>query len=193
MEKEEWIDGCRRVFTRLVRDTLWPDFRFPNGGSIGRRLGCCFDKLSRNLVISGDRLVDFCVCQVSAMYGYDNRYRFRWNITHSFGDKAIDRYHKYNRRMRVHDDRWLREHGLSRELLISLIKARRNHPLAKFIFPEYEEHTKSRLLSTEAGYIICGTSTLMWTPFSPACTRCGNAWLCQKRTAHVYPELISVP
>ena len=32
MERKEWIDGCRRLFTRLVRTTVWADFVFPTGG-----------------------------------------------------------------------------------------------------------------------------------------------------------------
>lgn len=192
MEKKEWVDGCKKVFARLVNDTMWPNFKFPNGWSIDKPLGNCFDKLSEQLVISGDRLVDFCVCQVSAMADYGKNYRFRWKVGHSFGDKAICRYHKYGKKMRAHDDRWLGEHNLSRGVLLSLIRNRRNHPLSQFIFPEYEEHTKRRLHSTEVGYIICGASTLMWTPFSPTCTGCGNAGLCKKRTNHVYPELYRI-
>ena len=192
MEKKEWIEGCKRVLTKLVKDTLWEDFRFPEGGSVDRQLESCFDKLSLSLCISYNRLVDFCVCQVSSMSDYDRKYRFRWNITHSFGDKAISRYMNYSTRMRAHDDKWLSSFGASRSKYVSMIEDCSKHPLAIFIYPEYEEHTKRRWMSNELGYLICGTSTLMWTPFSLVCQKCTNAPLCEKRTAHVHHELYRI-
>lgn len=37
--KKEWIEGCKRVFTKLVKDTLWEDFKKPEGGLAERHIG----------------------------------------------------------------------------------------------------------------------------------------------------------
>lgn len=82
MERKEWIDGCRRLFTRLVRTTVWADFVFPTGGKSDRQLGMCFDGLCREVVsVSAERLSDFCICQTYAISGYDTAYRRKWNVS----------------------------------------------------------------------------------------------------------------
>ena len=193
MEKKEWIDGCKRVFTILVKDTLWQDFKFPNGGMADRHIGNCYDVIKEATIsISRERLVDFCICQVYAMRDYGSTYRKRWNVSHSFGEKAIHRYYNNNHNQRYYENRWLDSYSLSRESLIQLIADRSHHPLEKYIYPEYEDGTKRRLLSTEVGYVICGASTLMWTPFSPVCQECSNAPLCRKRTSITHPELYRI-
>ena len=174
MEKKEWIDGCRRLFTRLLRAAVWPDFQFPSGGKADRQLSACFDLLCREAgSVSPERLSDFCICQVYALSGYAPSYRGKWNISHSFGRKAADRYLHYGKERRYWEDRWLKGFG-------------------RFIYPEYEEITKRRLLSSEAGYLVCALSTLMWTPFSPSCSKCTKADPCRRRTEARYPELYRI-
>jgi len=115
MERKEWIDGCRRLFTRLVRTTVWADFVFPTGGKSDRQLGMCFDGLCREVVsVSAERLSDFCICQTYAISGYDTAYRRKWNVSHSFGKKAIGRYLRSGKERRYREDRWLKSFGLSR-------------------------------------------------------------------------------
>ena len=156
MEKKEWIEGCKRVFTKLVKDTLWEDFKFPNGGRSERYIGDCYDRLLKKYTISTECLVDFCVCQVSTIMSFntDTKYRCRWNITHSFGDKAIYRFQIYDDKRRYYDDKWLRKYNLSRQDFLSMLRDRKSHPLLKYVFPEYEEHTKYLNHSSEIGYII---------------------------------------
>ena len=189
MERDEWKNNSRRLFTLLVRTTLWADFVFPAGGRTGRVLDACFDSLAP---VSAERLADFCICQVCAMCGFGTGYRRRWDIRHSFGGKAVERYLQADRKRRYHEDRWLKSFSLSRGELASLAEDRSRHPLAKFIFPEYEEATKRRLLSTEVGYAVCGMSTLLWTPFSPSCRRCACSGRCRRRTASLYHELYRI-
>ena len=189
MEKKEWIDKCYVVFDKLVKETLWSDFKLERRGLNERYISSCYDKLSKQYTISSECLVDFCVCQVSTMTTHDKNYKKMWNISHSFGDKAIYRYSIYDNRRRYYDDRWLVCNGLSRQKLMSLVDIKNEHPLSKYIYPEYEEHTKYINHSSEIGYIICGTSTFMWTPFSPICTNCTKAELCKERTKHVFPHL----
>lgn len=189
MERDEWKNNSRRLFTRLVRTTLWADFVFPAGGSTGRVLDACFDALAP---VSAERLADFCVCQVHAISGFGADYRRRWNVSHSFGGKAVHRYLQAGRQSRYYEDRWLKSFSLSRAELAASVENRSLHPLARFIFSEYEEVTKRRLLSTEAGYVVCGISTLLWTPFSPACRLCVHAERCRRRTASLYHELYRI-
>lgn len=190
MERKEWIDGCRRLFARLVRAAVWADFTFPAGGRSGRQLGTCFDLLCREVVsVSGERLADFCICQAYTLSGYGTSYRRRWNVSHSFGEKAVRRYLCSGKGRRYHEDRWLESHGLSRPALAGMVIDRSRHPLDRFIYPEYEERTKRRLLSTEAGYVVCALSTLLWTPFSPSCGKCRRSGECRRRTEAIYPEL----
>ena len=193
MEKKEWIEGCKRVFTRLVKDTLWEDFKKPEGGLADRHIGNCYDKLIKKLgSVSAERLADFCICQVYAMTQFHKGYRKHWNISHSFGDKAIERYMVPINHRKKHEDSWLNCLGVTRGKYLSMIVDNSKHPLAIFIYPEYEEYTKRRWMSNELGYLICGTSTLMWTPFSPVCQKCTNAPLCKKRTEHVHHELYRI-
>ncbi len=193
MERKEWIDSCRRLFTCLVKDTLWADFVFPAGGRTEIQLGTCYDKLcKRYMSVSEERMVDFCICQVNTIAGFADDYRRKWNVSHSFGEKAIARYVNSCEQRRWHEDRWLKSYFLSRETLMESVKSRREHPFEKFIYPEYEETTKRRKLSTEVGYLICGTSTMLWTPFSRSCSSCTFQDRCQKRTAGTYPELYRI-
>lgn len=190
MERDEWKNNSRRLFTLLVRATLWADFVFPAGGRTGRVLDACFDSLAP---VSAERLADFCICQVHAVSRFDAGYlAHRWKPAHSFGGKAVDRYMNSGKERRYYEDRWLKSFGLSRQSLAALVEDRGRHPLARFIFPEYEETTKRRLLSTEAGYAVCGMSTLLWTPFSPSCQRCAHAGRCRRRTASLYHELYRI-
>lgn len=131
-------------------------------------------------------LPDICIS------GYDTAYRRKWNVSHSFGKKAIDRYLRSGKERRYREDRWLKSFGLSRHDLARAVEDRRSHPFGRFIYPEYEETTKRRLLSTEAGYLICALSTLMWTPFSPSCSKCAKAEPCRRRTQARYPELYRI-
>lgn len=190
MEKKEWTEIARRVFERLVRDTLWGDFIFPAGGRSVRLLEACFDRLEKKVIgVSEERLADFCICQVYAISGFNASYRKRWEVTHSFGQKAVNRYLQAGKQRRFYEDRWLKSFGILRAEIYAAAERRRRHPFTRFIFPEYEEVTKQRMLSSEVGYLICGNSTLLWTPFSPSCRKCLHATACRLRTEVQYPEL----
>ena len=131
-------------------------------------------------------------CPISAYARCMPSYRGKWNISHSFGRKAADRYLHSGKERRYWEDRWLKGFGLSRDSLIQVVENRCGHPFRRFIYPEYEEITKRRLLSSEAGYLVCALSTLMWTPFSPSCSKCAKADPCRRRTEARYPELYRI-
>lgn len=193
MEKDEWRNNCRRIFSTLVRGILWKDFRFPAGGRVDRVMASCHERLLGALgAIGRERIADFCITQAYAISRLDASYRRRWDITHSFGEKAVVRYLSANRGRRYHEDRWLKENGFSRADLAAMAADRSRHPFERFIYPEYEERTKRRLLSTGAGYAVCALSTLLWTPFSPSCRQCAHAEKCRQRTAAHFPELYRI-
>lgn len=179
----------QRPFTLLMRRTLWPGFRFPGGGSAERAVKAYAEALQCTYgVLSAERIADFCICQAYVISGYGEEYRHRWQPAHSFGTKALERFAAATPARRYYEDRWLHSYDLSREELAAEAE-RGEHPLARFVFPAWEEPTKRRLLSTEAGYLICGSSTLLWAPQSPACARCRSSVRCRERTQRLYPEL----
>lgn len=181
--------NLQRLFTLILCRTLWPGFRFPGGRAAECAVERCAQALeSTHGALSTERVADFCICQVYAISGYGEEYRRRWRPAHSFGAKALERFSATTLARRYYEDRWLHGYGLTREGLASETGCG-EHPLARFVFPEWEELTKRRLLSTEAGYLVCGSSTLLWTPQSPVCGRCVLRDRCRERTRRLYPEL----
>lgn len=192
MEREERIKTFKDIFTLLMRKTISAKFSLPKGGIAKRKVEECVDVLCQKYEdMGGERIVDFCICQVHAVYDYGKEYLPRWQVSHSFGKKALERFNS-NDRKRYFQDRWLKSFDLDREKLYRLIKNQGEHPYSIFIYPEYEERTKLRMLSSEVGYYICGISTLLWTPFSKACKECQNVVKCKGRTKILYPEIYRI-
>lgn len=190
MEKDEKIRCIVLVFTRLM-ECLEPSFRFPSGGSGIRYVCKCIDMLEKEYTcLSRERVVDFCVTQVFAVSKYAKKYiRNHWNPSHSFGNKALERFRGDRKFQRYYEDKWLEDVKLSRVGLLRLIVDKKVHPLEKFIFPQHEEVTKMRAQEVEFGFYVCCISTLLWTPFSPTCRNCTHVESCKKKTAEVYTEL----
>lgn len=175
-----------------MRETISVKFSLPKGGIAKRKVEECVDSLCRRYgEMGGERIVDFCICQVHTIYDYGKEYLPRWHISHSFAKKALERF-KNNDRKRYFQDRWLKSFNLDREKLYRLVKNQGEHPYSTFIYPEYEDRTKFRMLSSEVGYYICGISTLLWTPFSQACKECTNVAKCRTRTEALYPEIYRI-
>lgn len=168
-------------------------FRFPGGGMAQRAVAGCMERLDAGTgQLSREKVVDFCICQVYAITYYDASYLKRWKPSHSFGKKALERFTSNTGARRYYEDLWLRQHGLSRTGLVAMIRDRSRHPLTKFIYPENEDATKARRMSTEAGLYICSVSTLMWTPFSSVCRECRVVEACRRMTQERYPELFRI-
>lgn len=178
--------------TQLFR-LIWPKFLYPKNAKTIQLLEACYGrlyaKLGRVTVID---MVDFMICQVYACSRFDKSYIQRWNVSHSLGQRALSRFFSETSSKKYYEDLWLQSYGLNRPNLVAKYKNFGQHPYQKFIYPEYEDVTKLRLLSTEAGYFICALSTLMWTPFSPVCQRCLYAEKCKRRTLQGYPDLYRI-
>lgn len=182
-----------RAFTMLMRRTVSPSFVFPGGGAAFRAVDTCIDVLEKcSGALERVRIADYCICQVYALSRFGADYLSRWRVTHSFGKKARVRFAGSTRGKRYWEDRWLAAGGMNRGDVVRWIEDRRQHPLYRFVYPQYEETTKMRMLSTEVGYYICGASTLLWTPFSPSCRACNLAGMCRKRTEMLYGELYRI-
>lgn len=190
MEKEKLIKDIILVFTRIMRQAISPGFIFPGGGAAARCVTSCIEKLKEDYPeLSQERIVDFCICQVYAISRFPKEYVQRWKVTHSFGAKALTRFKQTKQAHRYYEDKWLKSNGLNRYSLLEPIRDRSSHPLYKYIYPDYEDKTKARVMNTDAGYYICGVSTLLWSPLSPVCRQCTHAEKCKERTQKTYPEL----
>lgn len=191
METEKKTNEMIKVFTFLMK-RVYPRFNFPGGGAAQCAVTSCIASLESGGQLDEERVVDFCVCQVYALSRFGEDYESRWRVSHSFGKRAMRRFAETKREVCFYEDKWLRKNELSRELLCELIRDRSKHPQAKFIYPQYEDRTKKRLLGTVLGYYICGASTLLWTPFSPVCQSCPKAAACEHRTRMLFPELYRI-
>ena len=181
-----------QVFSFLMK-LVYPSFVFPRGGIAQKSISDCLNALQKkHMTLSRERIVDFCLCQAYAISRFERNYKNKWKVSHSFGEKAIERYFSQTPAQKRYQDRWLKENGLSRNMLVSLFQDRSKHPLYKFIYPEYEEATKSRLPGTLAGFYICQVSTMLWTPLSPTCNKCPFTEKCRKITQHKYFELYRI-
>lgn len=102
---------------------------------------------------------------------------------------AIKKFKERKREMTFYENSWLQIYKINRKDLVALIQDRTQHPLAEYIYLESEDHTKSRFLNQEIGYMLCQQSTLGWTPASPACQTCKFISDCQEETKTKYPEI----
>lgn len=182
-----------RLFTMLMQLTVEASFSMPGGRMAEKRIDDTLEYLDKHYGEVGlERIVDYCVCQVHRVSQFGEEYLPNWKLSHSFGETALVRFVTRKQGQKYYEDRWLDGFKLIREKLLGYIEDRSIHPLYRFIYPEYEEHTKCRALSSEVGYYICGVSTLLWTPFSAACRACTKSEACKARTQHIYPELYRI-
>jgi len=191
MEKQEQIDYTVRVFTVLMKRGLDKSFSFPGGGIAQKAVTSCLEKLEKlnQTNINRERILDFCVCQVYTISCYDKGYLLKWNATHSFSKKAIERFSLSTKKKKFYEDKWLSSCGMSRISILEEFADKSEHPLFKFVYPEYEDSTKLRLHNKEAGYVICQLSTLLWTPFSFACQTCIYDKRCREVLARKFSEI----
>lgn len=193
MGTEKTSRWAQRVFTFLMRKIVDAAFKFPGGAVAERTVAGCMRHLDAGAEkLSREKVVDFCVCQVYAIAFYDKEYLRRWKPSHSFGEKALERFTANTRARRYYEDLWLRKYDISRAGLEDLIRDRSRHPLSKFIYPEYEDATKARHVDSKTGLYVCSVSTLMWTPFSPVCRVCAVGSACHHMTRERYPELCRI-
>lgn len=191
MERQELIKDISQVFTFLIRQKIRKEFRFPHGAVAERTMKSFIDRMCDRYgdELSNERLVDYCVCQIYAIDSFDENYIKRWNITHSFGKKALERFEGTHSGIKYYEDKWLNKMNLSRINLVELIKDRSKHPLFKYVYLEFEDGTKQRIPNVEARLLICRMSTMLWSPFSPVCRACEADDRCKDILQRTNPEL----
>lgn len=164
-----------------------PAFRISEGGATFRVLQAFLGRLAgENSNVSEERIVDVCV---NIAYVYRSQFR---PIKNMFSLTSISRFNDKKRGTRYYEDEWLEEKGLSRSSLLSLIADRREHPLGGYIYMANEEPRKKRLHNRKAGFMLCQTSTLGWSPASEACRSCTFTEECKEATSLKYPELFRI-
>lgn len=179
-----------RLFVLLMRLTVQSTFAMPGGRLAEKHIDDALDYLSKHYGEVGlERVVDYCVCQTYRISEFGADYLTKWKVSHSFGNNAVNRFVTRKPGQKYYEDKWLARFKLTREDLLREIEDRNIHPLFKFIYPEYEDTTKRRALSSVVGYYICGASTLLWTPFSKVCRSCAKSEACKVRTQKLYPEI----
>ncbi len=185
MVNEKLIKQTTTVFTAIITKLVDPTFKFSNGGATTKLLRTFLGRFEKEFgAVTSERLVDFCVCAA-----YTFRDRTPVPVQQVFGPKTIQRMKEQKRGHLFYQNQWLEAVSLSRNALVDLIKDRKEHPQAKFIYVQSEEFTKRRQLNQKVGYFICQTSTLGWSPLSEACQNCSFVADCQKETERKYPEI----
>lgn len=193
MDREERLaKKIKTVYTEIMKRLVDPTFSFPEGGKINRQLFQFVQEFTQTCggEFNTARLVDYCVFQI-----HKNRNApYQRNLApKTFGVTAFQKYLSMSSKQKKYmEDQWLSEAQLTRAYLNSLICNKEEHPQKKFIYMPSEEGTKKRCINTDIGFVICSTSTLMWSPFSPTCQMCKQADMCKKETANKYPELYRI-
>lgn len=185
MEKEKLTKQTATVFTAIINKLADPTYKFPGGGATARIIATFLTRMEKEFgAITCERLVDACVTGA-----YTSRERKQWPLKQVFGPSTIKRVKEQKRGQLFYQDQWLESAGLSRDALVNMIKDRKEHPQAKFIFIQSEEATKKRQLNRKTGYFICQLSTLGWSPLSEACQQCEFVDDCKCETERKYPEI----
>ena len=143
-----------RLFVLLMRLTVQSNFAMPGGRLAEKQIDDTLDYLTKHYGEVGlERIVDYCVCQVRQVSEYGADYLPKWKLSHSFGAKALTRFVTRKPGQKYYEDKWLAHFRLTREDLLREIEDRSTHPLFKFIYPEYEDMTKRRAVSSMVGYL----------------------------------------
>lgn len=185
MVNEYLVKQTMKIFTQIASSLINPDFRFSNGGAAIRIVTQALERLAKKYDgLSRERIVDYCV---ASAFNFKNRGK-EWTINQAFGPKSIERFNT-DKGLRYYEDRWLKSANITRADLVAMIADKSEHPQAKYIYLPMEEATKQRMLNHEAGYLICQSSTLGWSPESESCKACKFVEKCKTETSKKYPEI----
>lgn len=185
MVDEYLVKQSMRMFTEIVTKLISPSFKMSKGGAAIRVFTTSLNKLEEKTgALSRTRIVDYFVCSLYAFKDRDTK----WTINQVLGPKSLERFNSDKGRV-YYENRWLNTANITRDDLLKFIADKSNHPQSQYIYLPMEEGTKGRLLNTEAGYIICQSSTLGWSPESIMCSKCQFAGKCQIETSQKYPEI----
>ena len=138
--------------------------------------------------VTEERIVDYCISMAHYRRNTDPLF-----VTTIFCTPSLVRYVEFDYKKKYFEDKWLADHGLSRDELIVLIKDRGKHKLSRYIYMRAEDSTKRQSVDRWLGPIFCERSTTMYSPFSPVCRDdCKFVDVCKTRTQQLYPELLRI-
>lgn len=187
MEQKRQIKNLKAVYTEIIKKLVNPTFKFSEGGATQKTLAKFLDLMEKEYgTVTEERLVDVCI---NIAYIYRNKLQ---PVKTMFGASSLKRFVQSKRGQRYYENEWLSEKEITRDDLLSIIANRKEHPLAEYIYMPSEEPRKFRLHNLRAGYAICQTSTLGWSPLSTACSTCDFAEQCKDATSQKYPELFRI-
>lgn len=187
MVSERQINNFITVYTEIMKRLIDKQYTIRKGGENLKAIGNLFNNLSKEYgTVTGVRLVDFCI--FSAYY-YRNK---PIQLKQAIGPTAVKKFIQVKAGMIYYQNQWLEDAELTRQKLYDMVIDRSEHPQAKYIYMSSEENVKNRMLNNEAGYFLCQTATLGWTPLSPSCNQCEFAEKCKRETQRKYPELYRI-
>lgn len=190
MEKKEKINRFIQAFSFVMQNTIQTDFDIPRNKRTDYIIGRCVDMLDKHFTeFSLNRIVNYCVCQIHAYSNFSEENAKHWRYENAFGKTAVKRFINLSEGQKFYEDRWLKSYRLSRNKILSEIKAQSENPYKDYIYLEHEEYFKRRAHNKEAGFFICQSLTLLWSPFSKACTTCHWEKRCQEVTKEKYPRI----
>lgn len=197
MELQERTIKVRRMIEVVVQQTTDHKWRFTQSGMVALYIERSLNELPTlfNMAeIDDERIVDYVVYQLYRLR--ESIKKGRWQSTWLFSQIAKEKYKNQflsengKSGINYYIDLWLSEAGLSRGKLVSLIAKPKPSPLKNMLYLASEEPVKKRFFNTEAGLILCQSSTTGWSPFSETCDKCDNRVQCEEMTARKYPELV---
>ena len=185
MENDYIIHQTMKIFAEIATKLISPSFKFSKGGEAIRIVSQALERLEKKYgSLSRERIEDYCV---SAAYSFKDRGE-RWKINQVFGPKSVEKFGT-DRRVKYYEDRWLASAEITRSHLLSYLADKSKHPHQQYVYMPMEEPTKKRMLNSQAGYIICQSSTLGWSPESESCSRCKFVSKCKIETQKRFPEI----
>lgn len=185
MESEYRIHQTMKMFTEIATKLISPSFKFSKGGEPIRIVSQALGRLEKKYgSLSKERIVDYCV---SAAYTFKDR-GDRWKINQLFGPKSVEKFGT-DRRAKYYEDKWLASANITRIHLLTYLADKREHPHQQYVYMPMEEPTKKRMLNSHAGYLICQSSTLGWSPESESCSQCQYVDECKVETKKKFPEI----
>lgn len=181
------------LFQKLFHSKISVSDSFVNMGYISNGVENSLPALFGVGSVSADRIVDYIVYQI---YCYRNIVEEgRWRLDWLFSDKAIKKYKAQfleeggKTGVNYYINLWLKEAGLTRESLVSMIE-KKEPQLKTMVYMMNEEPIKMRFHNTEDGLLFCQSNTTGWSPLSDACAACNNVEECEIMTEQKFPELM---
>ena len=194
------VKRIARAAETIIRKTIQPKYRLPQNEYYLQHIVLGMNMYKAKcypMGLADERIADYLLYQIYRyrdMIGTDTR----WNITWLFTANAVEKYRaqflskggKSGMYFYIHE--WMDEYKLTMERILNVIAEPKPNEMAQYTYMPSEESIKARWLNTEAGFMLCGSSTTGWSPQSRTCSKCVNIERCKARMQKKYPELLRI-